>query len=403
MRALVVVGSNLTQNTSANLCHRAYVQGLARHGCAVDVLTVGTDRSQFRFGLPNVREFYYPMESLYERLSSFRRKKTGGTAPTEQTAEGTTNQNGGLLHRVKHFVHTLYGPYEVYRAWETKARRFAQTCEYDLVVSLSFPPVSHHLTYHLLQKKRIQAKHWIQLWEDPWCLDLVFRSLNDEKAICRAEEEEHHLLRIADEVLYVSPITLQHQQELFPDCAAKMKWLPVPTYYSNTSRTSVQSEKRYGYFGDYSTKIRNLTPFYQAALQSGVPVNICGYSDRMLVSNAGIRVRPRISLEELRPIEDDTNVLVFLSNLRGGQIPGKIYQYAATYKTVLFILDGTAEEQDVLRSFFGQFHRFVFCENTVKSITDAIGRIERGELGDVVNRPLDDFAPERIIQKILEG
>ena len=87
MRALVVVGSDLTQNTSANLCHRAYVQGLARHGCAVDVLTVGTDRSQFRFGLSNVREFYYPMESLYERLSNFRRKKNG------------RNCNGGAARR----------------------------------------------------------------------------------------------------------------------------------------------------------------------------------------------------------------------------------------------------------------------------------------------------------------
>lgn len=403
MSVLVAVGSDLTQNTSANLCHRAYVQGLAQRGCAVDVLTVGTDRTPFRFGLPNVREFYYPMESLYERLSNLRRKNAGETAPTGQPAEGTTGPNGGLLHRVKHFVHTLYGPYEVYRAWETKARRFTQDSEYDLVISLSFPPVSHHLVYRLLQKKQIRAKRWIQIWEDPWCLDLVFRSLNDEKAIRRAETEEHQLLRIADEVLYVSPITLQHQQELFPDCAAKMKWLPVPTYYSNTSRAPVQGEKHYGYFGDYSTRIRNLAPFYQAALETNIPVNICGYSDRMLASNANIQVRPRISLEELRPIEDDTNVLVFLSNLRGGQIPGKIYQYAATYKTVLFILDGTAEEQDVLHSFFGQFHRFVFCNNTVESITDAIGRIERGELGDVVNRPLDDFAPERIIQKILEG
>ena len=106
-------------------------------------------------------------------------------------------------------------------------------------------------------------------------------------------------------------------------------------------------------------------------------------------------------LEELKKVEDRTNVLIFLCNRVGGQIPGKIYQYAATEKTILFIMDGTEEERKVLYDFFAPFNRFVFCDNTVESISDAIRRIEEGDLGDVENKPLEAFNPIETIRKIL--
>mgnify|MGYP004527527113 FL=1 len=105
----------------------------------------------------------------------------------------------------------------------------------------------------------------------------------------------------------------------------------------------------------------------------------------------------------MRPIEDSTNVLVFLCNRKGGQIPGKIYQYSATGKTILFILDGTEGEQTVLKDYFGKFNRYVFCRNTVEDITCAIRQIESGDIGSVRNVPLDDFEPAKIVTSILEA
>lgn len=119
----------------------------------------------------------------------------------------------------------------------TQALAFRKNEEYDLAISLSFPPVSHHLLYRLLKKKHIATKRWIQIWEDPWCQDLVFRSLNDERAIKKARAEEAHLLKVAEKVIYVSPITLMHQKEIFLESSLKMNWLPVPTYYTNDTPT----------------------------------------------------------------------------------------------------------------------------------------------------------------------
>ena len=144
-----------------------------------------------------------------------------------------------------------------------------------------------------------------------------------------------------------------------------------------------------------------MKPFYEAAKKEKIVTNICGSSDKMFSSSDTINVKPRISLEELKPIENETSVLVFLANLHGGQIPGKIYQYSATEKTILFILDGSEDEQNVLLEYFGKFNRYFFCKNTVEDISAAIRRIEKGEFRGIVNRPLKCFSPKEITGKLI--
>ena len=406
MKVLVVVGNDLRVNSSANLCHKAYIQGLTDLGYSVDLLTAGDKKEIVRSGL--VMEYRYPMQSLYELLGTtvkkLRPEKKSEPASANVTQEKPSEhaEKEGILRKIKREVHRLYGPYEVYSAWKNRAMAFRNSEAYDFVISLSFPPVSHFLAGELLKKEHITTKKWIQLWEDPWCSDLVFKSLNDEKAIKRAEKEERSLLMAADEIVYVSPLTLAAQKKMFVESAAKMRWYPVPTYYMNETKTSEKEENVYGYYGDYLTSIRNLDPFYCASKEEDIRVNICGLSDHPFSSTDKIHVRPRISLQELKPLEDDTNILVFLCNLRGGQIPGKIYQYSATDKTILFILDGTEKEKKILREFFGKFNRYVFCENNVEDIRRAIRQIEENQLEGVSNRILDDFLPKKIAADITD-
>lgn len=406
MRVLVVVGSDLKSNTSANLCHKAYIQGLLENGYHVDILTVGNGRDidMFGFDKDRVNIYRYPMESLYEKIGKKINSHRNKGSQLSMNNGGYSDQKvckSRIIQSTKRFVHSLYGPYEVYKSWERKAYAFKEDKKYDLAISLSFPPVSHHLLYRLIHKKHIKTKRWIQIWEDPWCQDLVFLSLNDDRAIKKAQAEEAHLLQVAEKIVYVSPITLEHQSKIFHESSKKMTWFPVPTYYVNDTPTKKKRDNIYGYFGDYSTKIRNLEPFYEAAKKEKIITNICGSSDKMFLSSEKVNVRPRISLEELKPIEDETGILVFLSNLRGGQIPGKIYQYSATEKTILFILDGSEDEQNVLLEYFGKFKRYFFCKNTVEDISAAIRRIENGEVRDIVNRPLTCFSPKEIVGELI--
>lgn len=402
MNILVVNGDCLQVNTSANLCHLAYIRGLVDCGHQVDVLCADSKYYTLdsSMKLPKgVVCYTYGGVSLYERLS-LKKRADSPAAPTAPSPNPTNvSLKSRLVRCAKKCVLSLYGKHGIYATFIRKAKKFRSEKHYDYVLSLSTPVTSHLLVYKLLKNKHIFATKWIQIWEDPWWSDAY--GFNGKKKIFR---EEKRLLSFAERVCYVSPLTLRNQQNIFPESAHKMYWQPLPYYYKDEAAVPVpQKPTVYGYFGDYAPAARNLEPFYEAAKQAGITVNICGRPNNLFSSTEHIHIHPRLPLDQLKPLEDKTNVLIFLCNRKGGQIPGKIYQYSATEKTILFIMDGTPEEQEVLYDFFAPFHRYVFCQNTVESIAAAIRKIESGDLGDVQNKPLEAFNPQETIRKILNG
>lgn len=406
MKILVVNADCVTVNSSANLCHLAYLNGLVGSGHEVTLLSAdGRDYKQDpAMKIPDgVQSYTYYGVSLYEKLSM--KKAAGAAAPAPAQASASAPSESGksmarcAVRGVKKAAMSVYGIHGIYATFARKAAAFRSDIEFDYMLSLSTPVASHLLAYRLLRLGHVKAKQWIQIWEDPWYSDAY--GFNRKPGIYR---EEKRLLSFAQRVCYVSPLTLTNQQKLFPEYADKMYWQPLPFYYKADTAANTEFEKNhYGYFGDYVPEARNLRPFYEAAVQTGIAVNICGNPSNLFAPAGNVRIHPRLPLNQLKPIEDSTNVLIFLCNRRGGQIPGKIYQYAATSKTILFIMDGTDEEQRVLRDFFGKFHRFVFCQNTKEDITRAIGMIEAKDLGGVENIPLDDFDPRKTIRNILNG
>lgn len=405
MKILVVNADCIFVNTSANLCHLAYLKGLSDSGHQVDLLCADT---KFRhvdpnMALPaNVQCKTYPGLSLYELISiKAGRNPADNVAPV--SAASSVQKKAALSQRLVRFakksILSLYGVHGIYSTFVRNASVFRGSSEYDYVLSISTPTASHLLAYRLLKSGHVAAKQWIQIWEDPWASDAY--GFNGKDKVFR---EEKRLLGLAEKVCYVSPLTLRNQQHLFPEAAEKMFWQPLPYYYKDTAAEQPMFDHNvYGYFGAYYPAARDLQPFYEAAKKTGVEVNICGDPANLFEATEQIHIYPRLPLNELKPIEDSTNVLIFLCNRKGGQIPGKIYQYSATNKTILFIMDGTEEEQQVLKEYFGQFNRYVFCQNTTADIARAIRRIESGDLGNVQNVPLDDFDPVKTITNILDA
>ena len=162
-----------------------------------------------------------------------------------------------------------------------------------------------------------------------------------------------------------------------------------------------QQSISFGYFGDYYSQTRNLRPFYEALNESGYEGYIYGDSNLQLPSTELITVSNRVTLDKLEQIQSKTSVLVHLCNLKGGQIPGKIYHYSATEKPILFILDGTEDEQKIIQNFFSQYNRYYFCKNSKESILKAIIDIHQhySQYKGVV---IDAFSPKNIIQNILQ-
>lgn len=404
MNILVINGDCIQTNTSANLCHLSYIRGLSEAGHKVTLLSAdGRDYQldpAMKIPAQVIHHTVYGI-SFYEKLS-LKKKATAASISVPSSAmrpPSSPNVIAKSIYKAKSFILSLYGVHGIYATFVRKAQKFKSDKNFDYIISISTPVTSHLLTHNLLKAGHIKGKHWIQIWEDPWYSDAY--GFNGKEKI---RKEERRLLSFAEKVCYVSPLTLANQKRLYPESAQKMFWQPLPFYYkSETGSELPTSCNRYGYFGDYAPSARDLAPFYEAAKKTGIEVNICGNPCNLFQSTMEIHIHPRLPLSELKPIEDSTSVLVFLCNRRGGQIPGKIYQYSATNKTILFIMDGTEEEQHVLKEYFGKFNRYVFCRNTVEDIARAIGRIESGDLGPVRNVPLDDFDPVRTVTNILEA
>lgn len=408
MKVLYVVGACLTKNTSANMSHNGYVQGLLDNGCQVDILMAEDSWGVQDNALPiweQASYFRYSSSSWQERL----RKKTKDTVLTATSGRadasaGTVKNSFAFNGKVaaRRFAKMLFYKccpadplYPLEKTWLRKAAKFSSDTVYDLVISNSSPAASHKLVGILLKKKQLKCKRWIQIWEDPWYFDLY----GGHRDIIR--EEEHALLQEAVEIYYVSPLTLKYQQQHYSDCAHKMKHIPLP--YFNFSKTPPLTDENwsFGYFGDYYSSTRNLVPFYEALVHSGYTGYIYGDSNETLEATEKIEVCGRVTLDELDKVQAKTKVLVHLCNLRGGQIPGKIYHYSATTNPILFILDGTLEEQRVLRSYFGRFNRYYFCENRKESIYSAMQYIRSDIDAGKSWNPVANFSPKVVVTQLL--
>lgn len=404
MNVLVIVGSCLQVNSSANLCHISYINGLIEAGYTVDLITVSNKDQKIDEGIimPNVNDAFSVDASLYERLA-VRRASRVNLNKNEFNApeiQGKKSLRSFIIEKIKSIIKFCYGPHGSEIMWFWKVLlKYKFKRNYNYVISLSYPPVSHKVAETLIKKKKITTEKWIQIWEDPWYADL-FRISPDVKI----KKEEKRLLDAAECVYYVSPLTLYYQKENFYENSHKMKWEPVPTYYAHADEKITEfKEFIFGYFGDYVSTIRNLAPFYETAKSERLHVYICGFSDKKFDTEDNICVCPRMPLEKLKYYEDKANVLVFVCNLKGGQIPGKIYQYSATNKYILFILDGTESEKRVLREYFSKYERYVFCENNVASISEAIKKIQDNKYPESYYSPLDVFESKKIIESILNG
>ncbi len=406
MKVLYITASCLTKNTSANMSHNAYVQGLLENGVELDIIMAKDSWGEadgFLHKYEGATYYEFSTESFIEKIrerfshaNTHRYTVSQGNMTSDMSGQTSTLQSK-IRNYTKKLYYFLFPPdalYPLNAVWLKKSSAFKSKKKYDLVITNSTPDASHRLMYNLKKKGHLKYKRWIQIWEDPWSHDLLINNP-------AAEKEEEMLLEAADSILYVSPITLHYQKLFFPNCKTKMHFIPLPYLKLGNNCYTNKSKITFGYFGDYYTHIRNLLPFYKAVNMLGSNAYIYGDSNLILSSTENIKVSGRVTLDILEKIQNNTTVLVHLSNLRGGQIPGKIYHYSATSKPILFILDGTDEEKKILRSFFSKYNRYYFCNNTVEDISHAMRQIV-AELDGYTSSPVEDFSPRNVVAALLK-
>lgn len=396
MKILIVVGACLKVNSSANLCHRAYIEGFVKANHDVTVISI-SDKGQIvdkSIELPiGAKYFEYDSSILLKYFSANKRKNLN-----KNMENGSKNLKTLIFAQIRKTILSLYGIWGYQKAWiNNVVKKFSCDEKFDLIISISSPVSSHVAANKLLRRKKVKCEKFCEIWEDPWQYDIYKDRIDEEKL-----KIEEKITNFADKVIYVSPITMNIQKNIFKSSSSKMEWCPLPYYYREEMKEINNKKKVYGYFGDYFPTTRNLEPFYNAAKDLKIPVNICGMPSTLFSETDNININDRLPLSELKKYEECTDVLVCVCNLKGGQIPGKIYQYSASNKYILFILDGTYDEKEIIKKYFEKFNRYVFCENNSEDIKRAINLIENNRVKNIENKIVNYFEPKNIAEIIIK-
>lgn len=385
MRILYVVSRPLEINTSASIRNRATIEGLLELGHNVDLVTTDPDKKHVSYD-----------DSILNKNINTTYIKLGGVQNLAKVGRRFRH-----LKLLKNTVHKIISNFDIYdnlKGITNHLNTFnIKDGEYDLIISSSDPKSSHLFISKMFEKKLIKNTPWIQIWGDPFLSDITRKNKRLDSKI---KKEENRLLKHAAKVVYVSNLTSKNQKEIYPHYSEKMFNVPIP-YVKEEIYPDVDLKKEiltFLYCGDYPSNIRNIIPLYEAVKKTNHKLIICGDGDINLETTNQIKIYPRVSFKKIKEFERECDVLVHVSNLSGGQIPGKIYQYSGTNKPILFILDG---EKDLLIEIFGGYKRFLFSDNKKENLIQEIINLKKQiEINNLV--PIHHFSP-RVIAKTILG
>ncbi len=383
MNILYIVSRPLEINSSSSIRNRATINGLLELGHNVKMITSKFDKNHKSFDnnmSNNKIETEYIELNGIQNVAKFGRKFK-------------------KLDFFKKYFLKIQKKINIYDNFKNIINHIGDidisNNNYDLVISSSDPKSSHLLVYEMYNRGILKNTPWIQIWGDPFVGDITNTGLNKK----RIKREEEKLLEKATKVIYVSKPTLIDQKNRYPQFKEKMEYVPIPyvkkMIYENR-KNPVDGKISLLYCGDYGSKVRNISPLYEAIKSTSDKLTVCGRTDIKLESTENIDVHERVSFDKTKEYEKESDILIHLSNLRGTQIPGKIYQYSGTNKPILFILDG---EKELLQKTFEPYNRYIFCDNTKEDIMRAIKVIKES---NVTYAPVDEFSPVNIAKKILD-
>lgn len=243
---------------------------------------------------------------------------------------------------------------------------------YDIVLSISDPRTSHVFAKRLI-RKGLQYGRWIQHWGDPISGDVSRK--------CRLPQwfvtlYERKLLNSADKIVYVTPFTRDMIVSIHPLLADKIFFVPLPCEGHKEERNiSMHNPMKVVYSGSYSGYIRNIKPLYEACSQlSHVELVVVGYGIP-LEPVTNIRIIPHTTHEKATAIENDADVIVAVCNLRGSQIPGKIFYKSSSGKHILVAIE--EENREGMFEYLESYNRYILCDNKTDSIKTALANLSQ--------------------------
>lgn len=395
MRILYITTS-LLRNESASIRNVSLINGLIENGCNITVLTLDFPKeSEDNFLRQQIKK-----EVVINKIQipTFNRMMKILHDKNDERPDSRCNLRQIILQKIKAKIKPfIFFPDTLCEGIKNADSIKISHNEYDYIISSSDSKTSHFIAKNIIKNNKLDTP-WIQIWGDPWAKDIGLVDLNYflKRKIMNAEKE---LLNKANKVFYVSELTANDIKKMFPNLKNKVKFL-LRSYLQKIEKASLTKDN---YIFSYTGSIinRNLTTLvnsvseYNTNHKKRIELQFYGVNSGEIKQFSQldfIKVFPRVSFEKVLEIYKNSDVLVYVDNLRDTtQIPGKIYDYFGTDKVILGLY-----ENENIKQFLEKFNRVeLYSNNKEFNLENIISKIG-------TQKPLEEFSPKYVACEFLK-
>ena len=389
MKILFVTFSDIYVCSSSNIRNVSLIKGLLELGNSVDIISY---RSSNKASL--LDESFSPVISGCKVIEISSPSSTGAVS-NKLLASGEKSLKRKMYGKLRRLYYSLETVDSLRKIAEGLDLSALEIGEYDLMISSSNPYSVHILADRIRKKFFNGGIKWIQYWGDALYLDTLTR---DPVLPFRVKQAEKKLIGSCDAVVYTNGVVLELQKRLFPEYKDKMSFVETP--YAFFSPSDCEPSYTVGYFGSYSSSVRDIIPLYRALKSLPFDSIIVGNGDQPIETTDKVTVLPRASVNEVAELEKKTRILVCVCNKLSrkgetGLIPGKVYHYGSTDKEVLVI--GATPD---VKKFLGGYGRYIFVDNNEADIRSVI--MKTLDSPGSKQRPLRETEPADAARRMTE-
>ena len=380
---ILYITTSLLRNESASIRNISLINGIVENGNEVDILTLDfLEKFEDKF----LKTFLTKETKIYKvKIPKFNKIKE-------------KNKNFKFILKLKNIIKEFLFFPDIYSESIKNSKEIViNKDEYDFVVSSSDSKSSHFIAKNIIKNNNLMQQ-WVQIWGDPWGNDINVRTLNFLTKY-RIKKEEKKLLEKATKIFYISELTSETIKNKYPLFSNKIFTLNR-SYLKEINSKNDQQKFIFSYTG--SILNRNITPLidsiekYNENNDKKIELNFYGINEQDfnfdILNKNFIKIFSRVSFEEVLEIYKNSDVLVYIDNLYNStQIPGKIYDYFGTNKTIL----GLYENENV-KEILKKYDRIELIKNQgIFELNSVIKSINTKNV-------MEKFSPKNIANDFIE-
>lgn len=347
---ILYITTSLLKNESASIRNISLINGLIENDVEVEILTLDfLEKFEDKFLKASLLKeaMIYKIKipkfnKIFSIISNRRKEKS---------------KNSKFIFNLKNLIKEfLFFPDIYAESIKNSNEIIIDKDKYDFIISSSDSKSSHFIAENIIKNNNLNIK-WIQIWGDPWGNDVNVRNLSFFTKY-RIRKEEKKLLEKATKIFYISELTSEIIKNKYPLFSNKIFTLKR-SYLKEINSKNEKPKFIFSYTG--SILNRNIRPLvnsiekYNENNEKKIELNFYGINEQDsnldVLNKNFIKIFSRVSFEEVLEVYKNSDVLVYIDNLYNStQIPGKIYDYFGTNKTILGLYENE-NIKDILKKY----------------------------------------------------